>query len=147
MVPAILARTVLVGALAQAAQLVSGPRPLEGTYWKAIELEGKPVPSRASVREIYLLLQERGQVYGSDGCNRVAGIYRVNDTAVRFSEMTATRVACIDEANIAVAFRDALKRARRLMVAGEHLQLFDSADRRVAVFLAASSHPADPGAR
>jgi heat shock protein HslJ len=136
MVPGLLVRTVL--ALALAAQAVSGPRPLEGTYWKAIELAGKPVPPKESIREVYLLLQDRGRVYGSDGCNRVVGAYEAKKDAIRFSEMAATRMACIDAGDIDVVFRDALKSARRLTVVGDHLELFDSKNRRVAAFVAAS---------
>jgi heat shock protein HslJ len=71
----------------------------------------------------------------------------MKDTAITFSEMAATRMACINAGDIDVAFRDALKSARRLTVAGDRLDLLDSADKRVAVFLAVSSHPADPGRR
>ncbi len=93
------------------------------------------------------MLQEGGRVYGSDGCNRVAGGWELKDSVVRFTEMAATRMACIDAGDLDVAFREALKSARRLSVVGTRLELFDSHDRRVAVFLAASSHPADPGIR
>src|SRR5262249_17983207 len=145
MVPGLLVRTVLAWSIGHGAQVVSGPRPLEGTYWKAIELAGTPVPASDSIREIFLVLQDRGRVYGSDGCNRVAGSYELKNTSVGFSEMAATRMACIDAGNLDVAFREALKSARRLTVVGDHLELFDSKNRRVAVFLAASSHPAEPG--
>ena len=138
MVPGLLVRTVLAWSLALAAQTISGPRPLEGTYWKAIELAGKPVPANDSIREIYLVLQDRGRVYGSDGCNRVVGAYEAKNTSIRFSEMAATRMACIDAGDIDIAFRDALKSARRLTVVGDHLDLFDSKNRRVAAFVAAS---------
>jgi heat shock protein HslJ len=146
--PALLTRAAaLASSLAFAAQVVSGPRPLAGTYWKAIELEGKQVPSRDSIRETYLVLQEGGRIYGSDGCNRVAGRYELKNTSVKFSEMAATRMACIDAGDIDVAFRDALKSARRLTVVGERLELFDSKNGRVAMFLAVPSHPPDPGTR
>jgi heat shock protein HslJ len=128
MASALLVRAVLALSLALAAQVVSGPRPLEGTYWKAIELLGRPVPSQASIREAYLLLQEGGRVYGSDGCNRVAGRYEVTKTGVRFDDMAVTRMACIDTG-----------------VAGERLELFDSANRLVAVILAVPSRPGEPG--
>jgi heat shock protein HslJ len=105
------------------------------------------VPTPRSSHEAYLILQEGGRVYGSDGCNRVAGTYRVKDTAVTFSEMASTRMACIDAGDIDVAFRDALTSARRLAVAGDRLELLDSRGRRVASFLAVSSRPADPERR
>ena len=132
----LLVRIVLASSLALAAQAASSPRPLERTYWKAIELDGKPVPPRDSVREVYLVLQELGRVYGSDGCNRVAGSFELKKTYIRFGEMAATRMACIDAGDIDVAFREALKSARRLTVVGDHLELLDSKNRRVALFVA-----------
>ena len=102
---------------------------------------------QGSSHEVYLVLQEGGRAYGSDGCNRVAGTYEVTKTGVRFDDMAATRMACIDTSGLDVAFREALKSARQLAVAGERLDLFDSANRRVAVFLAVSSRPAEPGKR
>jgi copper homeostasis protein (lipoprotein) len=83
-------------------------------------------------------------VYGSDGCNRVAGTYELKKTVVRIGEMAGTRMACIDADGLDIAFHDALKSARRLAVAGDRLVLLDSADKRVAIFVAVSSRPADP---
>jgi heat shock protein HslJ len=137
----------LASSLALAAQGVPGPRPLAGTYWKAIELAGTPVPLQGSNHEAYLVLQQGGRVYGSDGCNQVAGTYRLKHTAVTFGEMAATRMACIDAGGIDAVFRDALKSARRLTVAGDRLELLDSSNKRVAMFLAVSGRPADPGRR
>lgn len=133
--------------LALAAQGVSSPRPLEGTYWKAIELAGLPVPLQGSSHEAYLVLQDGGRVYGSDGCNRVTGTYQLKRTVVTFGEMASTRMACIDAGGIDVVFRDALKRARRLAVSGDRLDLLDSANKRVAIFLAVSGPPANPERR
>jgi putative lipoprotein len=128
-----------------AAQVASVPRPLDGTYWKAIELDGHQVPAQA--REIYLLLQEEGRVSGSDGCNRVAGLFKTDRTEVRFSHVAVTNMACIDGVDLSGAFYSALKRASRLTATDERLELFDGKDRRVAVFLAVSSPPSDSGQR
>src|SRR5580765_3610475 len=137
--PALLLRAAaLASSVALAAQGVSGPRPLAGTYWKAIELAGIPVPLQGSNHEAYLLLQEKGRVYGSDGCNQVAGTYRLKHTAVTFGEMAATRMACIDEGGFDAAFRDALKSAKRLTVAGDRLDLWDSRNKRFAPLVAVS---------
>jgi heat shock protein HslJ len=141
----VLVPAVLVTSLAMAAQVASVPRPLDGTYWKAIELDGHQVP--AQVREVYLLLQEQGRVSGSDGCNRVAGLFKTDGTAVRFSHVAVTNMACIDGVDLGGAFYNALKHAWRLAATGERLELFDSKDRRVAMFLAVSSPPSDSGQR
>ena len=153
MVAHILLRTLLASALALAAQAVSTPRPLEGTYWKAIELEGKPVPSLESSREAYLLLKDESRVSGFDGCNRVAGRWEVKRSAIKFSEMAATQMACLDTGGFDAAFRSALTSATELRIVGERLELFGGwaktrmfgrfRKRRVAVFEAVSSRPAN----
>jgi heat shock protein HslJ len=145
MAAALLMRSVLATALSLSAQSVSVPRPLEGTYWKAIELDGRQVP--AQVREIYLLLQQEGRVSGSDGCNRVAGLFRTDGTAVRFSDVAVTKMACIDGVDLSAALYKALRRAWHLTATGERLELFDWRDRRVAVFLAIPGRSADPEQR
>jgi heat shock protein HslJ len=145
MAGALLVRSVLAASLSLSAQAVSVPRPLEGTYWKAIELDGHQVP--AQVREIYLLLQQEGRASGSDGCNRVAGLFRTDGTAVRFSDVAVTKMACIDGVDLSAAFYKALKRATRLTATGERLELFDWKDKRIAVFLAVSSPQSDSGKR
>jgi heat shock protein HslJ len=145
MAAALFVPAVLAASLSLASQAGIVPRSLDGTYWKAIELDGHQVP--AQVREIYLLLQQEGRVSGSDGCNRVAGLFRTDGTAVRFSHMAVTKMACIDGVDLSGAFYKALKRAWRLAVTGERLELFDWKDRRVAVFLSISSPPSDSGQR
>jgi heat shock protein HslJ len=127
---------VLAWSVELAAQVSSGPRPLERTYWKAIELGGTPVPAQESFRDIYLVLQDRGRVYSSDGCNRVSGTYELKNTSIRFHAVAATRMACIDASGIDAVFLDALKGARQLTVTSERLELLDSRNRRVAAFLA-----------
>ena len=42
-----------------------GTKPLEGTYWKAIELMRKPTPTQDANREAQLLFQPAGRVSGS----------------------------------------------------------------------------------
>jgi heat shock protein HslJ len=153
MVAHLLFRTVLASALALSAQAVSGPRPLEGTYWKAVELEGKPVPSQNASREAYLLLKDESRVSGFDGCNRIAGRWQVKRSAITFSEMAATQMACLDTAGLDAAFRSALTSATELRIVGERLELFGGwsktrlfgrfRKRRVAVFEAVSSRPVD----
>ena len=114
-----------------------GNRPLEGTYWKATELAGKPTPTPDATREAHLLFQPAGRVSGSDGCNRFTGSYKLRGDTVTFGQMAGTLMACINaSAEIDRAFREALKSATRLTVVGERLVLFDTAGNRVAVFTA-----------
>ena len=119
-----------VGASQTSPPTPGGTRPLEGTYWKAIELAGKPTPAQDPKREAHLLFQAGGRVSGSDGCNRIAGTTSERrarhiwpdggnaDGVRRFSGRSSG------------PFRDALKSATRLTITGDRLELFDAAGKR-----------------
>ena len=72
-----------VGAGQAAPPNPAGSRPLEGTYWKAIEVAGKPTPTQDANREAYLLFQPGGRLSGSDGCNRIVSSYELKEMSSR----------------------------------------------------------------
>lgn len=109
-------------------------RPLETTYWKAIELAGKPTPAQSANREAHLVFQAGGRVSGSDGCNRISGSYELKGEDVMFGQMAATQMACADTADVERPFRAALERASRRRIVGDRLELFDASGARLAVF-------------
>ncbi len=122
-------------------------KPLEGTYWRAIELAGKPTPTQDAKREAYLVFQPGGRLSGSDGCNRLMGSYQLKEGAVTFGPMAGTRMACIDAAaEVERAFRESLKRAMRLTTAGDRLDLFDAAGNRIGAFTAVAQASTPPAA-
>ena len=122
-----------VGASQTAQAKPGGPKPLEGTYWKAVELAGMPVPSEDPTREAHLLFQAAGRVSGSDGCNRITGSYELKGDAITFGQMAGTQMACLNTAEIERPFREALKGATRLTVVGDRL---GATGKRVAAFRA-----------
>lgn len=111
-------------------------RPLEGTYWRATELVGKPTPTQDPKREAHLQFQAGGRVSGSDGCNRITGSYELNGDRVTFGQMAGTQMACLNPSGTEQPFRAALKSAARLAIAGDRLDLFDAKGTRVASFAA-----------
>jgi heat shock protein HslJ len=119
--------------------------PLERTYWRATELVGKPAPPPPPepTRETHLQF-DAGRVSGSDGCNLLTGSYHLNGDRITFSQMAGTQMACINTGGTEDLFRDVLKRASRLTVTGDRLELFDAAGTRLAAFSAASP-PSDSG--
>jgi heat shock protein HslJ len=145
---AIAAMTAVVLAIANVTPRARAPgaMPLEGTYWKAIELGGKPILSPAD-RAPYLIFQAEKRVSGSDGCNRITGSYELKGAAVTFGQMASTRMACLDIGEVDRAFGVALNSARRLKVVGDRLELSDAAGRRVAIFRAADQPRAPAGSR
>src|SRR6266487_5581504 len=85
--------------------------PLEGTYWKAIELAGTPMPVQDSNREAHLLFQPAGRVSGSDGCNRFTGTFQRNGDAITFGQMAGSQMVCVGTGGIDRTFGNALKGA------------------------------------
>jgi len=119
-----------------AAQGNATASPLEGTYWKAVELGGTAPPTQDPKREAHLLFHPGGHLTGSDGCNQIAGSYELNGDVVKFGEMFGTQMGCITTGDIVGAFHQALRVAARLRVAGDRLELMDASGMRVAVFTA-----------
>jgi heat shock protein HslJ len=99
------------------------------------ELAGKPVPPQDVNREAHLVFEPGGRVSGSDGCNRISGGYQLKGDAVFFGQITGTQMACTTTVDIERGFREALKNATRLTMAGDRMELQDTVSRRrLAVF-------------
>ena len=128
--PAALVCALLTAGMAEAQ---TSP-PLEGTYWRATELAGKPTPTEESDRQPHLVFQFSGRFSGADGCNAVTGSYQVKGDAVSFSQLTGTQAACLNRSEIERAFREALRTAARVAVTGHRLELFNASGRRTASF-------------
>src|SRR5262245_2890227 len=92
---------------------------LEGKYWRATELVGKPTPAQDSKREAHLMFQPLGRFTGSDGCNRLTGGYELKGDAISFGGMALTRMACEGTGDVERAFAEALKRAARVSVVAD----------------------------
>jgi heat shock protein HslJ len=97
---------VVTASLISALQGANAPR-VEGQYWKAIELAGKPVKVADTKREPLLQLQG-GRVSGADGCNSVTGAYELKGDTIAFSKIAATRMACPNTAAYERGFHAAI---------------------------------------
>lgn len=68
---------------------------LTNTYWKLTQLDGAPVTmAPQQEREVRITLTDDGKVQGFTGCNRVMGGYTLAGTALRFTQLAGTRMAC-----------------------------------------------------
>ena len=68
---------------------------LTNTYWKLTELDGAPVVmAPEQEREVRITLTDDGKVHGFTGCNQVMGGYTQAGTALRFTQLAGTRMAC-----------------------------------------------------
>lgn len=75
----------------------AGKKTLEGTYWKATELVGRPTPTPEADREAHLLFQPARRLSGSDGCNRFTGGYQLLGDAITFGQMAGPAQSMHDQ--------------------------------------------------
>lgn len=101
--------------------------PLTETYWKMLEVDGKPVVVAEQMREPSLVLHTQDSRFsGSGGVNRLMGGYTLDGGALTFSQVASTMMAGPPEAmaqeQLIVA---ALGRVRGYVIAGDQLTLVD----------------------
>ncbi|AMN47411.1 hypothetical protein ACG33_09940 [Steroidobacter denitrificans] len=93
------------------------------TYWKLVELNGRPVP--ALKREPYFILKiEDGRVNGFGGCNGFTGTYELDEAAsrIRFGHLASTMMACPDM-ELETAFHEVLRSMDNYSLDGDSLTL------------------------
>ena len=125
-------RTLLVLALSSAllssCDTIGGEDPtLTGTYWRLVELEGKPAEPGAEGREIHLVLEaDIEKVRGYAGCNNFTGGFETEGESLSFGPVAATRRACIGNMDQELDFLNALGRTERYTLTGDELVLYDT---------------------
>ena len=72
----------------------NGPK-LHGTYWRLVELNGKPAaPGMGRTQPYIMLHKEQGTLEGSSGCNGVVGTYVAEQNALQFTPSATTLMVC-----------------------------------------------------
>ncbi len=108
---------------------------LEGTNWRLIQLGDAPVTAHSPQQEAHLILDRKSRrVGGSGGCNQLTGSYELSGEQLTFSAMAGTMMACFDGMETEKAFLGALVQAKRWRIAGQRLELFDTAGKMLARF-------------
>ena len=120
----LLTALLLVGA-------ASGDAPLEGTYWKATQVDGIPVEHIEHVREPHVVF-DAGRLSGADGCNRFTGGYDLRGNRIHIAALASTRMACEDTQRIERAFTKALTSAAEWRITRGVLELYDGKHKRLA---------------
>lgn len=111
--------------------------PLEGTYWKLVELNGKAITSEMVNREAFMqLIAESGRVTGNGGCNVMGGSYELMEpNRIRFSGMFSTKMAC-PKMDVEDQFFKVLENADSYYLKGDTLQLIRARMAPLAIFIA-----------
>lgn len=112
----------------------SADEPLRETYWKLMELNGKPVTVADQQQEPYLVFRTEDRITGSGGCNRLMGGYAVDGNTMHFKAVGSTMMACAHGMDTEHAFLIALDKVDTWKITGKSLELYDSETRLVAKF-------------
>lgn len=100
---------------------------LTNTYWRPVELEGRPVEIRPGTREPHLILDmQDSRARGFSGCNSFSGRYEQQGDSLRFGNIAATMMACLPAGDLEQRFFAALKAAAGQRLRGETLELLDA---------------------
>jgi heat shock protein HslJ len=121
---------------AGAGSTVTSAPMLENTYWRLVALGDAPVTPADTLRQAHITLTGGAErrVTGSGGCNRMFGSYTLDGTALAFSQVGATKMACAEGMDTESAFFSALERVAGWRITGQQLELTDSAGVPVARF-------------
>jgi putative lipoprotein len=105
------------------------------TYWKLIELDGRPATLGAGERELHMVLTNEGDhVRGFSGCNRFTGSYELTDSQLRFRPLAATRMACLEGMEQEQRFLAALGEITRFTISGNSMALYSGDERLILQF-------------
>jgi heat shock protein HslJ len=112
----------------------AGPS-LDGSAWVLSDLPGRALASRSSST----LQFAAGRASGSDSCNRFAGAYTQDRSALSFGQLVSTQMACPAEVmEQARAVTTALSATRSHRVSADSLELLGADGKTLAVYKAQS---------
>ena len=102
---------------------------LLNTYWRALEIDGKPVLVVNNRSEPHFVLAAENRAHGSDGCNRFNGTFDLSQ-GLRFGRMASTMMACLPPVDVqARAFTTALIETASYRITGKLIELSDAKGR------------------
>jgi len=102
-----------------------GTAQLSDTYWKLLEIGGKPITTPQGQKDAYIVLaSDESAVQGFAGCNSFFGQYFSAGEVLTFSGLGSTMMACAEGVATEVAFLQALGEVNRAVISGTYLQLY-----------------------
>jgi len=113
---------------------------LHHTYWRLTSLDGEYPRRVPNQREPHLVFREDGRVTGSDGCNRLIGVFELDNSSMDISQLATTRKACLEGMGEAKRFAELLDEISRYRIIGQHLEMLDSSGTLRLFFEAVALH-------
>ncbi len=113
--------------------------PLVNTQWRLTQLGGQVVSDSAGANAVGLQLQAQNlRVTGFGGCNRMFGGYSLDGDQLKFGQVGATKMACLDQSRMRLeqSYFDMLSRVARWKITGSNLTLLDTEGAILGTFVA-----------
>ncbi len=109
-------------------------KPVIGTKWELIEMEGRTIPRLPGARDRFtLMLGTDGRVSGRGDCNTFFAAYSLKDSKIDIARVASTEMLCTNQAGEDRYFR-MLESAATAAIDGEYMILKDSTEVIVASF-------------
>ncbi len=112
----------------------SAGNPLQDTGWELATLSGSDLLPGTKVTIEFAA----GELSGTGGCNHYGGSYTSSGDSLSFSDIFSTEMACMEPAGILeqeAAYLAALGAADSYQMAGDRLEIFDTAGVQILVFV------------
>jgi heat shock protein HslJ len=114
---------------------VINERPLEGTNWLLIELNGKEISTVEYKRPVSVFYQKEGnKVNGFAGCNSFTGSYKQEGSKVICTPLASTKMFCQETMELETSFLQLLQTEHTIKMEGAHMT-FKKKSNVVARFL------------
>jgi len=114
--------------------------PLVNTNWRLTNLGERVIENPAGSAAVALQLQPTNmRLTGFAGCNRLFGGYLLDADQLKFDQVGATKMACVDESRMKLEqeFFEMLSAVARWKITGSSLELLDAGGSTLATFAAA----------
>lgn len=115
--------------------------PLVNTAWRLTHLGSQVLANPAGESAVGLKLEQQNpRVTGFGGCNRMFGGYVLKGEQLRFDQVGATKMACLDGSRMQLEqdYFEMLSRVSGWKIDGSSLQLLDAGGASLATFEAAA---------
>lgn len=115
--------------------------PLVNTNWRLTHLGDRVIENPAGGNAVALQLQPTNmRLTGFAGCNRMFGGYLLDADQLKFDQVGATKMACVDESRMKLEqeYFQMLSAVARWKITGSSLELLDAGGGTLATFAAAT---------
>lgn len=104
-------------------------RPLVGTEWQLIQLNGRDIPSDSDSERFTVRFAEDGTFSGVGSCNRLMGAYETKgDRMLKIGPVASTLMACPSDSDTETALASALESADHYDMDGPMLLLVSNGE-------------------